>query len=295
VREAIDLVRPLAQSRGIRIADSVGPAGKRYVRADRQRLAQVLLNLLSNAIKYNRPAGSVRITCDEGEDGRLRVLVADDGTGIPTDRREQLFTPFARLGAEQSAVEGTGLGLALSRRLIEAMGGELYLERSGDQGSVFCAALAPAEDPLASAALPEPAADPAPGEAVRPPATLLYVEDNLANLSLIERVLLSRPEWRLLPALQGKLGIELAREHAPDLILLDLHLPDLSGEEVLRELRADPRTAAIPVVVVSADATAKTVERLRASGAEAYLTKPLNVKQFVATIESALAGPAVRP
>jgi CheY-like chemotaxis protein len=128
-------------------------------------------------------------------------------------------------------------------------------------------------------------------EALHAPATLLYIEDNLANLSLVETILLSRPQWRTMPALQGLVGVELAREHVPELILLDLHLPDISGEEVLRRLRAEPRTAAIPVVVITADATRDTLERLRTAGADAYLTKPLDIDEFLETVERFLPSP----
>jgi CheY-like chemotaxis protein/anti-sigma regulatory factor (Ser/Thr protein kinase) len=267
------------------------PADARYVRADRQRLTQVLLNLLSNAVKYNRPAGAVRIGVEPaaGDGGeRLRVRVSDEGPGIAPARQDELFVPFARLGAEHTGVEGTGLGLALSQRLAHAMGAKLFLERSGDGGSVFAVDLAPAADPLANApALAARDEGARPGS--RPAATLLYIEDNLANLSLVETILLPRPEWRLVPALQGGLGLELAAEHAPDLVLLDLHLPDMHGRDVLRRLRADPRTARVPVVVISADATPRTVEALTADGADDFLTKPLDVRAFVATVERLLA------
>jgi PAS domain S-box-containing protein len=203
---------------------------------------------------------------------------------------DQLFVPFARLGAEQTGVEGTGLGLALSRRLMAAMGGTLELASSSPHGSVFQVELRAAASPVAGVPLPlftRPLALDRQRE-----VTLVYVEDNLANLSLIEAVLAPYAGWTLIPALQGQLGVELAREHAPDLVLLDLHLPDIPGDEVLRRLRADPRTAAVPVVVISADATPKSIERLRAAGADAYLTKPLDVKLFLRTLERLLAGPA---
>jgi signal transduction histidine kinase len=291
IREAVDMVRPLAAGRGIRVTEVVPPAAaERYVRADRQRLVQVLLNLLSNAVKYNRPAGAVRVGAEAvraaSGDERLRIRVTDDGAGIAPERQAELFVPFARLGAELTGVEGTGLGLALSRRLARAMGGALFLERSDAEGSVFSVDLEPAANPLAAA--PALAARVERGGTHRP-ATLLYVEDNLANLSLVETILLPRPAWRVVPALQGRLGIELAAEHAPDLILLDLHLPDIPGREVLRQLRADPRTAATPVVVISADATAKTIEALTADGADAFLPKPLDVRAFLATVERLLA------
>jgi PAS domain S-box-containing protein len=296
IREAVDMVRPLAAARGIWVGEVPHPAAERYVRADRQRLTQVLLNLLSNAVKYNRAQGTVRIGCepvrDDAGQERLRIRVTDDGPGIAPERRDQLFVPFARLGAEHTAVEGTGLGLALSQRLATVMGGALLLERSGAEGSTFCVDLQPAANPLAGA--PEMAARAERGATSHPPATLLYVEDNLANLSLVETILLPRPEWRLVPALQGRLGLELAFEHAPDVVLLDLHLPDVHGRDVLRELRADPRTAHTPVVIISADATPRTVDALLGEGADAFLTKPLDVRAFLSTVEEMLARPAVR-
>ncbi len=288
MQEAVGIVRPLAEQSGIEVLEGESTGRDGYVRADRQRLTQVLLNLLSNAVKYNRPEGHVRLTCETepaGDDGEARVWlrVEDSGRGIPESRLHQLFTPFARLGAEQTEVEGTGLGLALSLRLAEAMGGTLELERTGPEGSVFRLGLLGATDPVRRA---EDAGIPAPAdEAEHGSATLLYVEDNLANLSLVETFLQLRPGWKLVPALQGRFGVELAREHRPDLVLLDLHLPDIPGEEVLRRLRADPRTAGIPVVVISADATRDSLDRLRLAGADAYLTKPLDLDDFLATLE----------
>jgi CheY-like chemotaxis protein len=281
------LVRPLAQQHAVSLEEDAWPDDA-FGHADRQRLVQVLLNLLSNAIKYNRAGGQVRVACvqlastDSSDSTRWAIRVIDSGRGIPANRVDQLFTPFARLGAEQTDVEGTGLGLALSRRLCEAMGGELVLESSDADGSVFRIGLEAADNPLH--ALED---IPAPGVADEPHrvATLLYIEDNLANLSLVETILLSRPGWQTIPALQGQLGVELAREHVPDVILLDLHLPDIPGEEVLRRLRADVRTATIPVIVVSADATPSSLQRLLLGGANAYLTKPLDVDDFLREVE----------
>jgi CheY-like chemotaxis protein len=291
LHEALGLVKPLAQQWDVVLHEGPWRADA-YVQADRQRLVQVVLNLLSNAIKYNGRRGHVWLTCEATADRGWAVRVEDTGRGIPADRAEQLFTPFARLGAEQGDVEGTGLGLALSRRLCEAMGGDLLLERSGPEGSVFRIDLAGAEDPLR--ALEETGTHPIPTAPHRD-ATLLYVEDNLANLSLVEAILLSRPGWRTVAALQGQLGVELAREHVPDLVLLDLHLPDIPGEEVLRRLRAEPRTAGIPIVVVSADATPASLERLRVAGADAYRTKPLDVEDFLAVVDRFLPDvPAAR-
>jgi PAS domain S-box-containing protein len=293
IAQAADMVGPLATAHGIAIDVSVaGDAGDAgYVRADRQRLAQVLLNLLSNAIKYNRPRGTVRVACatldDDGVGARLRIRVADEGSGIAPERRDQLFVPFARLGAEQTGIEGTGLGLALSQRLAQAMGGALVLERSGPEGSVFAVDLVPSVEPRVGAVAglaPYEAGDAAPQAAL-----ILYVEDNLANLNLVETIVRTRPSWRIVPAMQGRTGLELAREHAPDVILLDLHLPDVPGDAVLRELRADPRTSRTPVVVITADATPRTADALRAQGADAFLTKPLDVSAFLRTVEQAIA------
>jgi CheY-like chemotaxis protein len=189
--------------------------------------------------------------------------------------------------AENSDVEGTGLGLALSHRLTEAMGGTLVLESSSSAGSVFRLELRATSSPLERVDV-EP-----PGEGSRTPvphhpATILYIEDNLANLSLVETILQDRPRWRTIPALQGQIGVELAREHLPDLVLLDLHLPDIRGEEVLRRLHEEPRTAQIPVVVISADATRSAIERLLRAGAAAFLTKPIEVPEYLATLDGLL-------
>lgn len=281
LEEAIGLVRPLAQQHGVTLHGGPWPIDG-YVHADRQRLVQVLLNLLSNSIKYNQSGGSVHLQATLIAERRCVVRVIDTGRGVPTHRLDELFTPFSRLGAETSDVEGTGLGLALSRRLCEAMGGTLVLEGTSPQGSVFAVTLDAAESPLS--VFESGAHFPAVTAAFRETA-LLYIEDNLANLSLVETILLSRPGWRVLPALQGQLGVELAREHRPDVILLDLHLPDLAGDEVLRRLRGDPRTADLPIVIVSADATPSSVERLRVLGADAYLTKPLDVDEFLRVVD----------
>ena len=294
VDEALALIRPTALLASIRV---VAPNPARHaeacVRADQQRLMQVMLNLLSNAVKYNSSNGTVEVLLvSEGEvatGGSLAIGVRDTGPGIPEDRLEELFVPFSRLDAEDAGIEGTGLGLVLSKRLVEAMGGSLRVESEPGQGSTFWVELPLADDPRERLpATPELRAS---GPAVqRPPKTVLYMEDNLANLDLVESILQSRPEIHLIPALKGRLGLQLAREHDPDLILLDLHLPDLHGETVLQELSADPRTRAIPVLVISADATPRQVERLRASGVHDYLTKPIDVDQFLTAVDAGLSG-----
>jgi signal transduction histidine kinase/CheY-like chemotaxis protein len=284
VREALALVRPLAEEREIVLDVRAEHAG--FVLADHQRLKQVLLNLLSNAIKYNRHAGIVVVTC-ERFDGRVALEVTDTGPGVPSDRLERLFEPFDRLGAEHRGIEGTGLGLALSRSLIEVMGGTLTAANRPVEGSRFRIELPAAEAPAVVAA--PAAAEP---EAVAGGARVLYIEDNTANFRLVKELLTSRRPVEILPAIQGRLGVELARQHLPDVILLDLHLPDMSGSLVLAQLKADPTTAAIPVIIVTADATPGRARRLLESGALACVTKPFDVPEFLRTVESALASSA---
>jgi CheY-like chemotaxis protein len=277
-------MRPLAADRDLRLSSS--PIGVCYVLADRQRLKQVLINLVSNAIKYNRVGGSVTIFCSEAN-ARLRVEIKDTGTGIPADLISELFTPFARLGAERSAVEGTGLGLAVARRLVEAMDGAIGVESANREGSTFWIEFPVTESPLAREDLVEnePAV-----EAILPTEKrcVLYIEDNLSNLRLIEHVLVHRPAVELISARTARDGIRLAEAHLPDLILLDLNLPDMHGYEVLQHLRDGPGGADIPVVVVSADAMATQKDRLLEAGAADYLTKPLDIKKFLATLDRAL-------
>src|SRR3989454_62660 len=283
LRGAVDLVRPLAAQRDIELVAEVAD-DHRHVLADRQRLQQVLLNLLSNAVKYNRTRGAVAVSGEERSGGRLRMLVTDTGHGISPDKLERLFTPFDRLGAEGTGIEGTGLGLALSRHLVEVMGGTLDVTSQVGVGSTFAV-----EFPLTAApadVLKLPAASPTvQAEQREARMVVLYIEDNVSNLRLVEQVLGRRPQTTLLSAMQGQLGLDLAREHRPDLILLDLHLPDVPGDEVLRRLLEEPRTRGIPVVILSADATPGQMERLLAAGAQTYLTKPLDVRQLLALVD----------
>jgi PAS domain S-box-containing protein len=289
VHDAVDLIRPLADERGIQLVVDRAEDCDCYVLADRQRAKQVLLNLLSNAVKYNRPRGTVVVSCERPDDSRVRISVADTGVGIPAERLDLLFTPFERLGAEQTGEEGTGIGLALSKSLAEAMGGTLDLTSSLGKGSTFTLELPRVEGPVERYERLDGGAP----IAVAPAAhrqVVLHIEDNLSNLTLVERVLAQRAGVEVVAAMQGRLGLELAREHHPVLVLLDLHLPDMGGEEVLRRFRDDPATAAIPVVIVSADATPGQVQRLLNAGAAAYLTKPIDVRELLRLIDEALEG-----
>jgi PAS domain S-box-containing protein len=290
VREIIDLVAPLATPGHVTLAIEPSAMAECYVHADRQRLKQVLLNLVANAVKYNRPEGEVRVSSEPVASGRLRIFVRDTGAGIVPEKLHRLFTPFERLGAEHRGIEGTGLGLALSRRLAEAMGGEIGVESTIDVGTTFWVELAEAESPLARL---EDAS--AAGLRKRPTdlhfgrRRILYVEDNLSNLTLVQRILDRDHDLDLIPAMQGGLALELARLHRPDLILLDLHLPDIPGEQVLKQLRDAADCRNIPVVILSADATPGQVERLRAAGAHAYVTKPLAVQPFIEIITEVMS------
>jgi CheY-like chemotaxis protein len=290
VNETLDLVRPIAASQNIALNADLAGHGGRYVQADRQRLKQVLLNLFSNAIKFNHGHGSVTLTCRETGDDRLRVEVADTGSGIDDEGLSKIFTPFERLGADRSAIGGTGLGLALSKRMIEAMGGTIGVESQPGAGSRFHFELPLAENPVEAIeeqAMPDASSSLRPGMVS---GTVLYIDDNLSNVRLIEEIVTQYPDVHLLEAVQGKMGLELARTHAPDWILLDVHLPDLSGEEVLRHLQADPGTTRIPVTILSADATQGQIRSLLALGAREYLTKPLDVRQLIDLLEATLGS-----
>lgn len=291
LQEAADLVRPLASARAIDFTVRLGDQAGRFVSADRQRLKQVLLNLAANGIKYNRDGGSVVLAAPGDGAGGIRLAVSDTGPGIPEEKMSRLFSPFDRLDAEQTNVEGTGLGLALSKRLVEAMGGTIGAESSEGRGSTFWVELPPAT-PEGMEVNPEGNDHPRDDAAMTPArsASVLYVEDNVSNFRLIERVLEKWGDVNLLSAMQGGLGLELARQHLPDMILLDLNLPDMHGERVLMALMEDQSTRDIPVVVVSADATPGQIQRLLDAGARAYLTKPIDVKELFGVLDEFLAA-----
>jgi PAS domain S-box-containing protein len=284
VSDAVNLARPLAERAGVSIeTDLTGIEGV-FALADRQRLLQVLLNLLSNAVKYNHPGGRVALSGETAGAVRLRLRVADTGQGIPADRVHRVFDPFDRLGAENTRVEGTGVGLTLSKQLVENMGGTISVVSRLGEGSTFTVELgvaAPADDERAPTP-PETTA-----RVLGRPVRVLYIEDNPSNRQLLQYMLAERPGVELTLASTGLQGLELARSEHPDVVILDLDLPDLTGEEVLAELRDDEDTAVVPVVILSADATGEANERLRELGVVRYLTKPIEVGHVIEVVDAA--------
>jgi PAS domain S-box-containing protein len=283
--DAAALIEPQAAKRKVRV--DVGIGCDTFVTADRQRLKQVLLNLLSNAVKYNRDGGSVTVRCFDADDGFTRIEVTDTGPGIQPDALARLFQPFERLDAE-GTVEGTGIGLALSKGLVELMNGRIGAASEPGTGSTFWLELPPAVEPKIERAKIAVMAEPAPEQVET--KTVLYVEDNPSNISLVRMILEQRPAIDLLTATRGADAIALARAQGDiDLILLDLHLTDMSGIDVATALHADAATQEIPIVIISADATPGHNERLAAAGAREYLTKPLDVRLFLETVDRILS------
>lgn len=289
LQEALDLMRPLAVERRIQLSADVDIDATVHVLADRQRLKQVLLNLLTNAIKYTPVSGRVAVSYISDNVESVRISVSDTGPGIDDEKLARLFTPFDRLGAELSTVEGTGLGLALSQRLMNAMRGSIGVDSAPGNGSIFWIELPRTKSPLEQIPVRKPRVQKRRSATGSDRHTVLYIEDNLSNLTLVEQVLEERPGIELLTAMQGKVGLDLARQHLPNVILLDLHLPDIAGWEVLSQLKADEATRNIPVVVISADATKRQVNRLLAAGASAYLTKPLDVVEFFRVLDETIS------
>ena len=299
VLECLALLHPQAQTRGVQLPDAAQVCDGVHVRADRTRLKQVLLNLLSNAVKYNRPQGRVEVACTieaHGDAGgrQVRIDVRDDGPGLTAQQCERLFVAFERLDADERRIEGTGIGLALSKRLVELMGGTIGVDSTPGAGSTFWLRL-PLSDAVPASASDGPDAAPPPAQpAAGDPARreVLCIEDNPANLRLIESMLASRRDLRLLSAIAPGLGLELARTRQPALILLDINLPDMDGWAVLRCLLEHPATRDIPVVAVSANAMPADIERGKAAGFAAYLTKPLDVRRLMEVVDRLLAQPS---
>ena len=288
--ECQSMIEPLAQRRGIRT--SFPKSDIPYcVHGDRTRIKQVLINLLSNAIKYNSVGGSVVVDCSEKTaSGRVRITVTDTGAGLSPEKLAQLFQPFNRLGQEAGGEEGTGIGLVVSKRLVELMEGAIGVESTMGTGSIFWIEL-PSTAPLTL---------PAPAEAINEEdesvvavsegmRVLLYVEDNPANLKLVERLIARRNDLRLLSAVDGNRGVEMARASLPDVILMDINLPGISGFEALRILREDEATSLIPVIALSANAMPRDIQKGLEAGFFRYLTKPIKVSEFLDALNVALA------
>jgi len=286
--ECQTMIEPQAQGRGIRVSFPRLETPY-FVKADRTRVKQVLINLLSNAIKYNKEGGTVVVTCVVGTPGRVRIGVEDTGEGLSPADIAQLFQPFNRLGREATAEEGTGIGLVVCKRLVDLMGGVIGVESTVGRGSVFWIELnlttRPQPSDIASTAVANELEQ---GAAPTRLHTLLYVEDNPANLMLVEDLLARRPDISLLTAGDANRGIEIARASLPDVILMDINLPGMSGIQALGILADDPATSHIPVVALSANAVPRDVERGLEAGFFRYLTKPIKVKEFMHTLEVAL-------
>jgi PAS domain S-box-containing protein len=289
------MIEPQAQKAGIRVSFPP-PGGDLYVKADRTRVKQILLNLLSNAIKYNRVGGHVDVRCRLDDQERVRISFQDTGEGLGPDKLAQLFQPFNRLGQEAGVEQGTGIGLVVSKRLVELMGGSIGAESTVGVGSVFWIELQATPDPELSTYCIPPSIAPAPRLPTDGPThTLLCVEDNPANLSLVEKLLARRPDMRLLSAKDGFGGIEIARTAQPDIILMDINLPGISGLTALKLLAKDPLTAHIPVIALSANAMPGDIAKGLAAGFFRYLTKPIKVAEFMDTLDMALAYADTQP
>ncbi len=293
VDETLQLMGPLAQAGNVTLLPAAGAADV-LVLADRQRVRQILLNVLSNAIKYNKDGGHVWVSWVLDADG-VRLSVRDEGPGIAPELHRRLFEPFDRLGAESTSVEGAGIGLPLTRSLAELMGGSLGVSSTPGQGATFTVTLparagAPEPQARSAAAAVDHSGAGQDGCANTVTATLLYIEDNEPNVQVVEHLLALRPGWTMIHASLGRLGVELAQTHHPDLVLLDLHLPDQFGGEVLLTLKRRDDTKDIPVVVLSADASPGLATRLVHAGADRFITKPLDVEVVLGLLDEVSLG-----
>ncbi|MEO8314247.1 MAG: ATP-binding protein [Pseudomonadota bacterium] len=289
MQECRAMIEPQAGKRGIAMSFPQFEAPY-FVSADRTRVKQVLINLLSNAIKYNRPDGTVAVDYTLRSANTIRISIRDTGAGLDSGQLAQLFQPFNRLGKEAGDEEGTGIGLVVSKRLIDLMGGTIGADSVVGTGSVFWIEMALTDAPVLQAD-PEiehavMAPQTAPGNA--PQDMVLYVEDNPANLELVEQLIARRSDLRLLSAANGNLGVEFARTHQPAVIVMDINLPGISGIEAMKILRADPLTAHIPIVALSANAMPRDIEKGLEAGFFNYLTKPLKVREFMDALDVAL-------
>jgi CheY-like chemotaxis protein/two-component sensor histidine kinase len=293
IHEIIDSLNPLATSRDITIQSNFHMGEVSYIMADRQRLKQIMMNLLSNALKYNRTGGMIDVDVLEGQTeigGKptIRIAVRDQGYGISPDNMEKVFLPFERIGAENTETEGTGLGLAVVTQLTELMQGELGLESKLGVGSTFWVEFASAKERVLNdtgQSNPQKSLDMNPHH-----GSILYIEDNSANVDLIQQIVdMKLAGVKLITNASGLKAVQLASELQPDLILLDLNLTDIHGSEVIQRLKKEPLTRDIPVVVISADAMTEQIDRLMSLGANNYLTKPIDIGQFLKEVDKYLS------
>jgi CheY-like chemotaxis protein len=288
MRECEAMIEPQAKNSGIRVTFTPF-ALPCYVQADRTRVKQVLINLLSNAIKYNRVGGEVVLESSLTHTNSIRISVRDTGEGLAPEQLAQLFQPFNRLGQEAKTEQGTGIGLVVCKRLTEWMGGVIGVESTVGKGSVFWIELNLTTEPQTDAHADEHTTIPlASVRGAVPVHTLLYVEDNPANLMLVEDIVARRPDIRLVSAKDSKSGIEIARASLPDIILMDINLPGISGIDALKILSADPETEHIPVIALSANALPRDIVKGLQAGFFRYLTKPIKVTEFMDTLDVAL-------
>jgi CheY-like chemotaxis protein len=293
--EVVTLVLPQAQRWGVTIATDYRARPPLMVNSDPVRMRQIMLNVITNAVKYNRAGGTAHVDVSQ-QAQRARVTVADTGLGMTRDQLEHLFEPFNRLGRERSGIEGTGIGMALTRQLLQLMDGTIEVRSEAGVGTQvligFPAAAASAAEPRSAASGNDARPTSALPAATRCKGTVLYIEDNPVNQTVVQQMLARWPDLRLVLAGNGERGIALARELRPDLVLLDMRLPDLNGCQVLDALRGDPQTRELAVVALSASAMPEEVAAARASGALEYWTKPLDLAGFLAGVQRLLA-PAV--
>jgi len=286
--DVVTLVQPLADKNNVTLIPAMDKECYSSVLVDEQRLKQVFLNLMSNAIKYNNENGRVSLFCSMASNEVVRISITDTGKGIDPEYLLKIFDPFERLGAEKTEIEGTGIGLAHSKALIDVMGGTLGVDSESGVGSTFWVELPLCENKVESDSLEiKTELDNTQEVVMDNQMTVLYIEDNKANLRLVEAVLKDKENIRLLTADLGESGYALAIKHQPNIILLDLNLPDISGYEILIKLKAHQDAKSIPVIVVSADATKEQMTNVNAAGAYAYLTKPFDIKALIKVIEEA--------
>ncbi len=287
--ELLDSVKPMSDDRGINIIFEK-PKNYPMILADKQRFKQVMLNLLNNAIKYNKDNGKVTVKTREQDDkhkknGYLRIIVTDSGIGIPEKDIKKLFNPFERIGAERSEVEGSGLGLVIVKKLTEAMKGRIGVNSEPGSGSEFWIEL-PVSETETDGTEPYGAIYEETIAQSDRTGTILYVEDNMSNVDLVEQVLSAqRSGIKMINEVKGSKVLGMAIDYKPDLIMLDLNLPEVHGETIINQLRQHGKTKKIPIVIISADAMPKQIERLKTMGADDYITKPLDVFAFLTIID----------